>query len=432
MKIKPILIELGRIVLGLTFSLSGLLKGIDPAGVSIKVHDFQTQVFGISDRAILDLSSSVAFSLIILEFCTGAFLLMGIYRRLSTRIACLMLVFFTCTTGYTYLTGSMPDCGCFGDAIKLTASQTFYKNLILLPVSIFLVRYALQIKHLYSLREQWIPAWLSLIGISFFAYSNISALPFIDFRPYKIGTNIRERLHTSDSLYQEAIRATTRYIYEKDGVQQSFSVDSLPDETWKYVEVKQSDLLDITPPQSLLILTPDGEDKTDEILGDATGVFLFLSPDWTQASQEKYEVINELYRYLKTRNITLYSVSPTIADNAAEWVYRTGAEYPRLFIDATTIKTMIRSNPGLLVLKDGKVVDKLSSKDFPNSDEIANFVTSRLDKGEHITPSYWRVSPLFLWGLLLFIGFTRRILRWGRAVGYLNGKKIKNNKSNHN
>lgn len=423
MKIKPILIELGRILIGLTFTLSGLLKAIDPVGVGIKVHDFQTQVFGIRQNILLDLSEELAFVLIALEFCAGAFLLMGIYRRLSSRIACLMLLFFTFVTGYSFFTGAMPDCGCFGDAIKLTASQTFYKNLVLLPISIFLVRYAQEIKHLYSLREQWLPAWLSFIGISVFIYTNAQSLPFVDFRLYKIGSNVRQGLQTADSLYHTAIKASTRYVYEKDGKRQFFTVDSLPDDTWQYIEVQQSEQLRLTPPQTLLILTPDGEDKTEEILQDSTGVFLFLSPDWSKASQEKYEVINELYRYLRSKNIKMYSVSSTIADNAAEWVYRTGAEYPRLFIDATTIKTMIRSNPGLLILKDGVIVDKLSSRDFPESHEIVNFVDSRLNHAEHISPSVWRIVLLLLWGLLLLIGFLRRVLRWGRAAGYLQNKR---------
>lgn len=427
MKIKALLIELGRIIIGLTFALSGFLKAIDPVGVGIKVHDFQAQVFGISHPTLIGLSEPIAYLLVTLEFCIGAFLLMGIYRRLASRLAALMLLFFTIVTGYSYFTGTMPDCGCFGDAIKLTASQTFYKNLLLLPIAILLARYAQEIKHLYSLREQWIPAALSIVGISVFVYTNAQTLPFIDFRPYRVGTNVRERILLSDSLYQEAIRANTRYIYEKDGKRHSFAVDSLPDESWSYVEMIQDEQLLITPPQSLLILTPEGEDKTEEILSDTTGVFLFLSPDWKRASQEKYEVINELYRYLQPKGIKMYSVSPTIADNAAEWFYRTGAEYPRLFIDATTIKTMIRSNPGLVILKNGVVVDKLSSRDFPDSPEIANFVSSRLEEGQHVAPSIYRIVLLLLWGVLLLIGIVRRVLRRGRVAMYLRSKVVKNN-----
>lgn len=424
MKIKPLLIELARIVVGLVFVVSGFTKAIDPAGVALKVHDFQALVFGITHPTLLGWGLPVAIALIILEFCAGAFLLMGIYRRLASRLAAVLLLFFTLLTGYVYFTGTMPDCGCFGDALKLTAWQTFIKNLVLLPMSLLLVWNATAIKHLYSKREQWIPASLAIVGIGLFVYTNLRALPFMDFRPYRIGYNIRERIREADSLYMAELNAGTRYIYERKGVKQSFSVDSLPDSTWHYVEMKQAEHLSLTPPNySFLVLTPEGEDKTEEILTDTVGVFLFLSPDWTKAEQSRYEVVNELYSYLKKRGIKFYSVSPTVADNAAEWFYRTGAEYPALFIDATTIRTMLRANPGLVIIKDGVIVDKLASVDFPSSDEFANFVPSRLEYGEHITPSLWRLSILLLWGFLLAIGLVRRTLRWGRAAGYLSVRR---------
>lgn len=420
MKIKPLLIEFARIVVGLVFTLSAFTKAIDPVGMSLKIHDFQTGVFGITHPTILDGGQPLAILLIVLEFSVGAFLLMGIYRRLASRLATCLLFFFVLLTGYVYITGTMPDCGCFGDALKLTAWQTFSKNLILLPLSLFLACNATDIKHLYSKREQWIPALLAVLGIGLFMYTNLRALPFIDFRPYRIGYNLRERIREADSLYMADLNAGTRYIYERKGIKQGFSVDSLPDSTWHYVEMKQAEHLSLTPPNyNFLVLTPEGEDKTEEILTDTIGVFLFLSPDWTKAEQSRYEVVNELYSYLKQRGIKFYSVSPTVADNAAEWFYRTGAEYPALFIDATTIRTMLRANPGLVIIKDGVIVDKLASVDFPSSDEFANFVSSRLERSEHITPSLWRLSILLLWVFLLAIGLVRRSLRWGRAAGYL-------------
>lgn len=424
MKIKPLLIELARIIVGLVFVVSGFTKAIDPVGLGLKVHDFQTLVFGITNPTLLSWGQPLATSLIIVEFCVGAFLLMGIYRRLASRLATLLLFFFTLLTGYVYITGTMPDCGCFGDALKMTASGTFLKNLLLLPMALLLAWNATEIKHLYSKREQWIPASLAIVGIGLFVYTNLRALPYVDFRPYRIGYNIRERIRQSDSLYMAALNAGTRYIYERNGVQQSFAVDSLPDSTWTYVEMQQAERLSLTPPAySFLVLTPEGEDKTEEILTDTTGIFLFLSPDWAKAEQTRYEVVNELYSYLSERGIKFYSVSPTVADNAAEWFYRTGAEYPALFVDATTIRTMLRANPGLVIIKDGVIIDKLASIDFPSSDEFANFVSSRLEHGEHTKPSLWRLSILMLWGLLLLIGLLRRTLRWGRAAGYLSVRK---------
>lgn len=421
MKARGILIEVARILLGLTFVASALLKGIDPVGVGLKVHEFQTLVFGISHPKLLAYSEWMGYILIITEFVCGAFLLMGIYRRLASRLSFAIMLFFTVLTAYTYVTGVMPDCGCFGDIIKLSPLETLAKNLLLLPVSLLLMVYPLEIKHLYSKREQWFPAVLAVLGIGVFVYLNARALPAIDFLPYKVGYNIRERIAEVDAKYQEELNLHTRYIYERDGKEQSFAVDSLPtDSTWHFVRISQPEELSLKQlDYSLLILNPDGEDKTSEILHDTTGVFLFVSPDWKQAQQTKYEVINELYHYLKERGIKFYSISSTLANNEAEWRYQTGAEYPSLFADATTIKSMIRSNPGMVIMQDGKIIDKLSSKDFPQSDEIANFVSSRLVEHQHTSPSPARASLLYAWAVLLLVGASRRLTRLGRASLYL-------------
>lgn len=432
MRYRDVLLELGRILIGLVFVSSAFLKGVDPVGLGIKIQEHLTVMFGIGTSALLSLSDLLSYGLIVLEFCTGAFLLMGIYRRLSSRVAFALLLGFTLTTGYSYFSGLIPDCGCFGDAFKLSPLQTFLKNLMLLPISVFLVKEATQIRHLYSFREQWLPALFSFIAISVFVYINGKYLPIWDFRPYKIGYNIRERIATADSLYQAELLANTRYVYEREGKRRSFAVDSLPDSTWRYIEMQQSDVLNSKPlTYNLLILSQEGEDMTDEILGDESGVFLFTSPDWSKAEQTNYEHINELYRYTQALGLKFYSLTPSKADSEAEWRYQTGAEYPGLFVDATTLKTMIRSNPGLVILKGGRIMDKVAVGDFPKSDEIANFVQERLEGTNHTRASLWRLFPLGIWATLLFIGLIRRVMRLIRALFYIKAKpqtKEHNNK----
>lgn len=426
MKFRSISIELGRLVVALTFIISGILKGVDPVGLEIKIHDVITTVFGIANTSIIDLSWVVAYALIVLEFCIGAFLLMGIYRRLASRLAFLSLLFFTLFTGYTFFTGSVPDCGCFGDAFKLSPFESFIKNLVLLPISAWLVFCALEIKHLYSKREQWLPAFFAFAGISYFVYVNAVDLPIIDFRPYKVGHNIRERIQKADSIYQAELNANTKYIYERDGQQRAFVVDSLPDDTWHFVKVQQAEHLATLRPMdyNLLILTPEGEDVTQEILTDSVGVFLFVSPDWSKAKQSNYEGINALYEYLKRQGIKFYSLSPTKADSEAEWRYQTGAKYPNLFVDASTLKTMIRSNPGLIVLKKGRIMSKLSPLHFPKTEDVASFAYMQLEYLQTRFP-YGRIIPLMVWSFLLLAGLIRRALRWLRVAVYLNNKPQK-------
>lgn len=419
MKIKAVAIELGRIVIGATFTLSGLLKAVDPMGVDLKVREFMHALTGSYATTFLPLSNWIAYVLLVLEFCVGAFLLMGIYRRLSSKLATLLLFGFTIVTGYSYFTGAVSDCGCFGDAISLSPLETFLKNLVLLPIALFLSINASKIKHLYSLREQWIPALSAIIGISYFIYSNATTLPYIDFGPYKVGYNIRERIHQEDSIYQAELLASTRYVYRKEGVERSFPVDSLPDDSWSFVEMSQPhSLAERKLTYSFVLLNEQHEDVSSEILSDGKEVFLFLSPDWTHASQDKYESINELYRYLRGTGIELYAVSPNDQANERYWRYQTGAEYPSLVMDATTIKTILRSNPGLIFLKDGRIIDKIPSAYFPTKEEIANFVSQRVQNTTHITPDNGRVFLLGLWGILWLVGIIRRVLRYLRAFYY--------------
>lgn len=419
MKFRAIAVELGRIIIGATFALSGLMKAIDPIGMELKIREFLNVLLGAYASWFLPLSLWMAFVLIVLEFSTGAFLLMGIYRRLSSRLAVALLFFFTLLTGYSFFTGAVSDCGCFGDAIKLSAWETFLKNLILFPIAVFLTFNATKIKHLYSLREQWIPALSAIIGIAYFVYSNASTLPYIDFRPYKVGYNLKDSIAAEDSSYQAELLASTRYVYKKDKVQKSFAVDSLPDSTWTFVEMTQpQELQERKLRYSFLLLDGESQDVSADILDNKEGVFLLLSPDWTKASQDKYESINDLYRYLSKTSIKLYAVSPSDSVNENYWRYQTGAEYPSLVMDATTIKTITRSNPGLVFIKNGCIIDKIPSAYFPKKEEIANFVQQRLTDTYHITPGNGRIALLVLWSLLWLVGIVRRALRYVRALFY--------------
>lgn len=419
MRWRAILTELARIIIGVTFALSGFLKAIDPIGTKLKVDEFLNAFSSWGLSQLHTVSMAIAIILIATEFCIGSFLLMGIYRRLSSRLALVMMFFFTATTGYNLATGAVADCGCFGDALHLDPLETFLKNLILLPITLGLAIRPQQIKHLYSYREQWIPALLAVVGISYFIYANITTLPYIDFRPYRIGYNVRERMHREDSAYQADLAKHTRYVYERNGSKQAFTVDSLPDSTWSYVETLQpQELLDKPLKYNLLLLSPEGSDVTEEILTDTAGVFLLISPDWTKARQTNYTAINALYRTLMERGLKFYSVSPNSSDSEQLWRYQTGAEYPSLFMDATTVKTVIRSNPGLVFLKDGVIRDKLPSQYFPDDDHIATFIESRLSGAEAYHPGSLRLAPLALWTVLLAIGMLRRWLRHLRVAIY--------------
>lgn len=407
------LVELSRIILSSVFILSGILKAIDPVGVSIKIEEYLLS-FGLSNLAEhASLVSSVAYGLCAIEFILGAFLLTGIYRRLCARLIFLIMLGMTVLTSYIAWTNSVVDCGCFGDAIKLSNVETLVKNIVLLPLSWFVMRYARRLHHLYTRQERWISSVCAILGITLFIYGNIEHLPIIDFRPYPRGLNLGLEMKQADSIYQSKLLEGTRYIYELEGVRESFSVDSLPEAPWQFVDVLQEDhLTEYKSPYTFDLINVDGQNLTDDILSDTTGVLLLLSPNLLRANQGVIAQINELYFQSLGQGYRFYGVSPAIAEAREHWTYLTGTSYPFLIMDATTIKTIGRSNPTLLLLKNGRIIDKIAVADFPSVEDIPSYLNSRLKQGISTHTIYWHTILLWLWFSLLVYGAFRLMLRY--------------------
>lgn len=424
MSLKRTLLEASRIVLGLVFVISGLLKAVDPMGGAIKVGEYFGSILGSKFLWISHTFLPLSVLLCMVEFLLGAFLLMGIYRRIASRMTFVMMVFMTIVTIYISITDSVGDCGCFGDLIKLTNVQSLIKNIILLPMSYFVMRYARQMSHLYTRRERWVPAALAFIGISQFTYCNQRYLPYRDFRPYQIGFDLNKKIQEADSTYQAELLEGTRFIYRKDDRVESFTVHNLPDTTWTYERQEQSsELKNRKLTYSFEMQNSEGEAMEHLILNDQTGVLLLFSLNWNDANQDNIDEINELYRYAQEYGYKFYGVSASTPEEESEWRYQTGADYPILFMDATTIKTIIRANPGLIVMKSGVVIDKISSEMLPSIDKIPSYIHSRMKLGQGTVPSPMRLLLLGLWASILLLGLLRLLARRINARGYIIGRK---------
>lgn len=421
MRLNRWLLEATRIILGLVFVASGWLKAIDPLGGAIKIEEYMSGMLGTSYWTwLIHLSTTLAVLLCILEFAVGAFLLMGIYRRITAWTSFAIMIVMSLLTGYIYVTDALSDCGCFGEVIKLTNGESLLKNLIFLPISYYLAKYARQMTHLYTRRERWVPALLAIIGIVQFTYSNLNYLPYKDFRPYKIGYNLIDRIQQADSIYQSELLAGTQYLYSKEGQQQAFSADNLPDSTWSYEGQLQDEALKNKPlPYAFEIQNKEGLSVQDLILGNPKGGFLLLSANWSEADQDHIDEINELSKFAQDHGYEFYGVSASTPEEESEWRYQTGADYPILFMDATTIKTIIRANPGIMLLKSGVIVDKISGAMIPSIEDIPAFVESRMERGETSLPSWKRIVLLGVWALLVGMGSIRLLLRHLYAYSYL-------------
>ena len=338
---------------------------------------------------------------------------MGVYRKFCARLSVLFMLVMTAVTLYTLIANPISDCGCFGDAIQLTHLESFLKNVVLLPLSILVLRDARALRHLYSRRERWVPAVLAVVGIIYFMAENYRHLPYIDFRPYAVGTNLREAIAKEEASLQRVLLSATKYIYSKDGKTKAFEASALPDSTWTFVEARQeADLASYKPRYDFNPIDSLGEPVISTLLDSEGITLLLLSPSWRTASQAVLDEISELHEEASRLGYPFYGVTASTSEEIAQWRYLTGASYPMLQLDATPIRTIIRSQPGLVVLRDGKIIDKRAYADFPSVEGVSTYLRSLPQMQPH-GPSATRTYLLWAWAALLLLAFLRF---WARKL----------------
>jgi len=367
--IIKVLVECCRLLIGVVFIFSGFVKAVDPVGFALKIGDYLI-AFGL-DR-FQSLSLIAGFNLIAIEFMLGVCVLLGVYRRYSSFLVLAFMAFMTPLTLYLALFDPVSDCGCFGDAVILTNWETFGKNVVLLVAAIFLFIYNQRISSFYTYKVYWFVALFSFMACSFFTWHNYRHLPVLDFRPYKIGTNIPEAMSIPEGAPEDEYAYS--FVYEKDGEQKAFGLDDLPSEEsgWTFVEsqttlIKQGYIPLIA---AFNLYNLNDQDVTDEILQPGKDVFLLISPNLGTANDEYIDNINGVFDYSQENGIDFYGVTGSPEEEINRWIDYTGAEYTFLQADDVLLKTMIRSNPGLILLRDGTVWAKWHFRDIPEMEEV--------------------------------------------------------------
>lgn len=368
-KVKKIVVELSRLLIGLVFIFSGFVKAVDPLGSAYKYQDYFT-AWGMDWFAFFSLPMSFALST--LEFLLGVCILLAVYRRFTTIIVFLFMLFMTPFTLYIAIANPVSDCGCFGDAWVITNWQTFYKNIVLLAAATALFLWHKKMYRIFSYRMNWLLILFTILyvfSLSFFCYRN---LPVLDFRPYKLGANIPEGMVIPEGVTPD--KDITTFIYEKEGVQQEFSLEEAPmnDSTWVFVDAKNTVIKGYEPPiHDFNIVTAQGDDITDVVLQDTSYTFLLISHKLEKANEYNVDRINELYDYSRQYGYKFYCLTASSSENIADWVDNTGADYTVCTMDEITLKTIIRSNPGLLLIKDGTIYNKWANNNLPENQELS-------------------------------------------------------------
>jgi len=365
-----LIVNLCRFVVALTFIFSGYVKAIDPLGTQYKIQDYLTAM-NLSGLLPDIITLATAVILAAIEFCLGVFLLLAMHRRITTRITFLFMVFMTIVSMWLWIANPISDCGCFGDAVHLTNGQTFLKNIILLTCSVILMLYPTKMVILVSKTNQWIAMHYSLLFIVISSIWSLYTLPRFDFRPYHIGANIPQGMEIPEGAPQPEF--STTFILEKDGVRKRFTLDDYPDSTWTFIDSETETISEgyVPPIHDFSITAMDsGDDITDQVINDPNYVFLLVAPHLEKASDSNFGEIDQLYEYALENHYAFYGLTASDESGVAQWREMTGAEYPFCNVDETTLKTMIRSNPGLMLLKEGTIIRKWSHNRLPDISEL--------------------------------------------------------------
>ena len=395
-----VIVNVCRWLLALVLMLSGFMKAVDPVGAAHKLQEYATAFFidGVSGAWLL--AAAVAQAAV--EFLIGLYLFLGVYRRTVSFLALVAMSLFVPFSLYVWVSGAVSDCGCFGESIAMSNGVTFAKNVVLLLLAIVaFAKRSLFVRNL-SQKTRWVLvlfSWVYIFGMQAMA---IMHLPLIDFGPYKVGKDLRAMVEYSPGEYEYVS------VYRKDGEDAVFPSDTIPGDGWEFVRAESKLVKPGTEPEISNFSIVDWEydiEMADELLADTGYVCIVVIEDVETASVTHIDKVNDLYDYCMENGMRFCAVSSSYGAEVLQWTKRTGAEYPVYWADGAMLRSMIRPNPGLLLLKDGVVVGKWAAADIPAVEDLEK--TPGLMPGiEDISYGdmrHWPLWVLVLLGVIFFL-----------------------------
>ena len=369
-KLRITVVNVCRLVLAATFIFSGYVKAIDPLGTLYKLKDYAAAMSlnGLLPDWVL---VGVAIALGALEFALGVFMLFAVRRHVVSRITLAFMTAMTVLTLWIFVADPVKDCGCFGDALKLTNGETLLKNIVLSACAALVAWRPVDMARFISRSNQWIVRYYTVAYIVITSVYCLYTLPIFDFRPYHVGMNIKQGMEIPEGAEQPEFEST--FLLRKNGETREFTLDNYPDSTWEYVDTRTVQTKKgYEPPIHDFALTScdTGEDITEQVLTKKGYTFLLVSPRLAVADDSNFGDIDQIYEYAEENGIDFYCVTASANNEIERWRDLTGAEYQFCNADETTLKTMIRSNPGLMLLKDGTIIGKWSHNALPQTDDL--------------------------------------------------------------
>lgn len=389
---KILLTILLRLCVGVLFVYSGFVKGVDPWGTVYKIQ-YYLQALGLQFPQNIVVAAS--FTLISIEFITGIFLVFGCYRRISTWMATIIMSLMLPLSVWIVIANPVQDCGCFGDAWIISNTSTLYKNIILFIAVVWLLKYNRHIRTYITPSLQWIGFLSSGMYILIVIQYGYTVQPAIDFRPYKVGSQIIQFVgnNSEDTEYT--------FIYEKNGKQQEFNIDNIPStkDGWSFVDRKRikPSKVNIDDEKKLLrIYDLSGTDVTEDILLSEGKTILLLFPELDNFNIASAYQINTLYDYCQRNNATMNALVAATNEEISHFVDVAMPEYPIYVAEDTNIKELARGCPAVVLLQNGVIKWKT---------QLQAIDTSSLDKKTDILSLHFDYSVILPWMTSAFLLF---------------------------
>ena len=404
-----VMIILMRMMLGGVFTMSGFVKAVDPWGTYYKFNEY---FMAMGLESLTSLSLFFAFAIAVLEFVLGIMILTGSCRRGAIVMALAIMAVMTPLTLWLAVTDAVPDCGCFGDFLVLSNWATFGKNVVLVAGLIYLLCLNCRVSSVYGPAVQWMVILFSSLFSLTIAFVGYFTQPLLDFRPYKTGTHLMSRATSSDE--NDYI-----FVYEKDGVEHEFTIDSIPDDEsgWNFVTRKEVPVAQSQPveEQSVRSLSvwDNGDDVSDELFSNDQ-LLLFLLPDLDRVSVAYTFRINELQEFASQHGAKVVALTSGSDKEIAQWNDISMAHYPMYMTDDSEIKMLARGNPAVVYVREGKIEWKRTLQSI-DPEEMHKAELSLITLSDDFEPSdiLYTLIWLYVVSMLLLLLVNRtHVLVW--------------------
>lgn len=344
----PVVVWLLRVVVGATFIISGWAKSVDPWGFIYKIEEY----FNIWNMFVpREITLSLAIALSVCEFSVGVLIASGSMRRGTVWLAALFMAFMLPLTAYIAISEPVSDCGCFGDLWVISNTLTFVKNIVLTILVVLLIIYNDRVGGIYNPGLQWLVVVGAVAFSATLAFFGYRYQPLVDFRPYPVGSELNYAAEYED----DDASASEYFIYEKDGLKESFALDNIPDSTWTYVGVEQTN----RPEAEARLAVFDGDVEVSDEVFDGQGDLLLLvvcEPDLHYIKRR--HLVKEISSYITDAGGRMAALVGASGDELDAWVQVASPDYDVYSVEDISLKELVRGETGLVYIRDGRIVWK--------------------------------------------------------------------------